>query len=413
MKAKVKYLSILILFVLLAACQRAASTSNNETSLVTKPTTVNDEQSTTDNKRNSQNQNSITFSQNCVSTDEVTTQTQFLTQGILLYTEQAVSDNIPFLSLTKDTNEPLPVPIVGSFSVVSSEGNWLAVYDWRGNGLQIIDSTGVNIIRPWKSEWQNGLKLRWLDENWLVIPSADNPPGELTLYNPFLDQEMKLAPVLPNLYDFETPTKLDRFVLYNKQLSHVLYIGITREEGTMLILRDLEQEQELWQIESLNAFRFPAVWNVDGDYLAVAGYTGGGEMHDKSEIILIDLQGNTRQLTNFSDLFEYTSVNTLSWSPNGKYIASWVRHPQDFEDDTSYSLHLTNTDTFETIDLCIPGGVGGPLVWSPDSRQLAVESGGWMNKNGMTVLDVPSLQARKVVDVPVSLVGWTNWQSPE
>lgn len=72
---------------------------------------------------------------------------------------------------------------------------------------------------------------------------------------------------------------------------------------------------------------------------------------------------------------------------------------------------MINISTLEVINTCVPGGVGGPLAWSPDSQQLAFQSGGWMELNTLMILDLSSFQIGQILDESVSLVGWANWNN--
>ncbi len=301
-----------------------------------------------------------------------------------------------------------------SSTTVAPERQWLTYYDWKnGNQLKIVNSlTEEPIIRPWKAEWRNGLGLHWFDDQWLSVPSAHQSSGSLTLYNPFTDEEKRITPNLPNLYDFQESLVWGDFTVYNKLLSHVLYIGVTREEGNMLILRNLEERQNIWQISHLNAFRFPVKWTPDGTRLAIAGEMDHLD-DDNFEIFLVDLEGNSVQATNLDHTYTTATINELSWSPNGRYLAFWLQERISFEDTTSFRLHILDTETGKTIDTCLPGGVGGPLIWSPDSQQLALEYGEWMKPNALVVLDINSFQAIQVIEpMNLILIGWTNWMAP-
>ncbi len=300
-----------------------------------------------------------------------------------------------------------------SSTIVDPEGQWLAYYAWENEKqLEVFNSlTDEPINRSWKAEWQNGLGLHWFDNQWLSVPSAQHPPGSLTLYNPFTDEEKHLAPDLPDLHNVQASSVWRDFTVYNKLLSHVLYVSVTAEEGRMLVLYNLEDRQPIWKISHLNSFRFPAKWNPDSTRLAVAGEMGNPD-DDNFEIFLVDLEGDSVQVTNFGQTYVAASINSLSWSPDGRYLAFWLQEHISFEDTTPFRLHILNTETGKTVNTCLIGGVGGPLIWSPDSQQLALENGGWMKPSALVVLDVNSSQAVQFTEpMNLILIGWTDWEA--
>lgn len=318
MTTKLKIYVILGALVLLVACQSLDEGSSDKNEDPTQPSVIEFDQISDENDLD---QRDIRFVENCLPVKE-NILSNFLTTGTLLFNRQTSSDYNELWSISRHSDEPKLLPSIAT-ATLSPQGNWLASYNWRdGNVLQIIGSDQViSIEHQWETQWQNGYGLRWLDENWLVIPSASSSPEKLTLYNPFLDQEKFVTTELPNIYVLQPSYQLDGFVLFNKQLSHVLYVATTREDGQMLILLDSEQNQELWHFASPNVRNFPVAWNADGNHLAVAGELESSENLDKFEVFLIDVHGKVKQITQFAEYYSHTSINTLSWSPDGKYIA--------------------------------------------------------------------------------------------
>lgn len=413
-----KLITILLFITVLAACQSnftpSTPVSSENVSVVTPATSVDMLTSDTELLMPTKEPSMAT---RCV-TVESNAPSEFLSDGQIVFWSDPETD-MKGLRLLISNNEQIHLISFEtgiSSTIVDPEGKWLAYYAWEdGNQLEIANSLANKLItRPWKAEWQNGLGLHWFDDQWLSVPSARQPPGSLTLYNPFTDEEKQITPDLPNLYDFRESLVWGDFTVYNKLLSHVLYIGVTREEGNMIILRNLEERQNIWGISHLNAFRFPVAWNPDGTRLAVAGEMGNPD-DDNFEIFLVDLEGNPVQATNLGQTYAAATINKLSWSPNGRYLAFWLqeRISIEIEYTTPFRLHILDTETGKTVDTCLIGGVGGPLIWSPDSQQLALEYGEWMKPSALVVLDVNSAQAMQFTEpMNLILIGWTNWEVP-
>lgn len=338
-------------------------------------------------------------------------QPDFLADGGIVFwsRENARSQGLWFLPTSDNQQHLISSETGASSAVVSPDKKWLAYYPYEAEQLKVIGSVSQDpIIRPWKPDWQNGLGLHWFDNEQLAIPSARHEPGQLTLYNPFTDVEKQITPELPHLYDFRPSSALNDFALYNQPLSHVLYMGITRETGSMLILRDLVHNRELWRFIHPNAFRFPAAWHPDGTKVAIAGEHGDPDI-DNFDIFIVDLQGNVSQETNLSTFYISSRINTLRWSPDGQYLAFWLQNPALREDTVPYRLHILNLETGRLVDTCFPGGVGGPLVWSPDSQQVAFNSEQTMKPGVMMALDVARMEVIQILPESVDLIGWIKW----
>ncbi|KAA3665242.1 MAG: hypothetical protein DWQ04_01605 [Chloroflexi bacterium] len=109
----------------------------------------------------------------------------FLTSGNLLFQKRTEGQHGNLWSLSNRAEKPIIILTKENLSsvVLSSSGKWLAFHVWGSvDEFQIMNSfSDETITRAWKTQWQNGLGLRWLDDSWLVVPSVESPFGELTL----------------------------------------------------------------------------------------------------------------------------------------------------------------------------------------------------------------------------------------
>ncbi|MFH2102432.1 MAG: hypothetical protein ABIJ39_03645, partial [Chloroflexota bacterium] len=79
------------------------------------------------------------------------------------------------------------------------------------------------------------------------------------------------------------------------------------------------------------------------------------------EFYLIDRDGGETQLTDLGAHYDSFFIGCYSWSPDGRYIASW---------GLGSNLAVLDLEENRVVDYCI-GPLGWTPVWSPDSTQIA------------------------------------------
>jgi Tol biopolymer transport system component len=127
--------------------------------------------------------------------------------------------------------------------------------------------------------------------------------------------------------------------------------GMDVPAGT--IVRDVITQKNLWQ--STHGDEGAPAWSPDGSQVAVK---------DDGQLYLVNRSGQAKAL--LPDDIRH-DVWTLTWSPDGKYLAFWNRYQ---ESDSSLTLY--QVETGKVRDYCIKNEYLGPLVWSLNSKELIV-----------------------------------------
>ena len=104
----------------------------------------------------------------------------------------------------------------------------------------------------------------------------------------------------------------------------------------------------------------PVVWSPDRQQLVVT-FTPNTLL---SEYYIVTLNGHFRR--NLSTLNPFTSIDTLAWSPDGRFLTFEVRGSNSV---SVYRTEVSSVD--EAIRLTDSRGVNFGAAWSPDGRQIA------------------------------------------
>ena len=112
------------------------------------------------------------------------------------------------------------------------------------------------------------------------------------------------------------------------------------------------------------------------------------------DIFSISRDGQVRRLTHLTDHYGRLltiSPAGLSWSPDARYLAFWILYPDS--PGLNWELVVYDTTAQKATDYCITnaGGSIRPLdapIWSPDGRQLLVESRDAQGNNRVVILDL-------------------------
>jgi dipeptidyl aminopeptidase/acylaminoacyl peptidase len=188
-------------------------------------------------------------------------------------------------------------------------------------------------------------------------------------------------------------------VVYDPMLKFAIYphtVGTTDQTYTYA-LWDLTKQKLVASLENIftnfparNFYPMPR-WSPDGSHFV---FVGGVFPLDPSsdiyklELYQVDRGGQAEQLTHLSgDVYIWDS--SLSWSPDGRYIAFFIGPPLGAATQKA-QVAVLDTVTLDVTKYCISisfhgfdGGVYGtgfppPPIWSPDSKQFLVED--WYQK---------------------------------
>ena len=164
-------------------------------------------------------------------------------------------------------------------------------------------------------------------------------------------------------------------------------------------------------------------WSSDGNRFAVAPslLSRGGDSYPSYEIFSVTQDGIVSQLTHLSDYYPWVYIADLSWSSDNRYIAFWYSYWVDGENQPYFDtlgdryLGVVDIQTGKTTSYCIHGELNAeigirkfqPPLWSPDSKQLVIQSQvGDDFLNFQTILiDVQENRAYHIAD-NLEPVGW-------
>lgn len=290
--------------------------------------------------------------------------------NIFLWKKQG-SDHSYVLDMTTGVKSPLPSEWRYWEWLVSPNEKWLTFNSDMDPGIVEIMSFQGEIQKTlyWQRGWLQG---GWADDEHLRIFQREIDPTKeiysLTIYNPFTNDLKKLPVDYPDLYTLEAPF----FPLqYDSTLTRLVYpYSVKEEEGFRL--RDIQTGKTLAFVPSFALWSSAPVWSPDGRQVLVTGVAGFPDVNAGSvELFSISYDGEVKQLTDFGTYGANISVNSSSWSPDGKFIAFWMWRDQIGVEH----LAVLNVDTQEVVDYCIPGmdaPLSDPPIWSPDSQQLIV-----------------------------------------
>jgi hypothetical protein len=125
-------------------------------------------------------------------------------------------------------------------------------------------------------------------------------------------------------------------------------------------------------------------------------------------LFLLSAEGETRQLTHYSDNYDFTKIYYPSWSVDRRYIAFWVINPNEEDGFESEHLAVVDTMTGSVRDFCSRGdyeyGLMRP-VWSPDNQFVLVQMDNLEKKEHLElIIDLTSKKVYQVKDARV--LGW-------
>jgi Tol biopolymer transport system component len=280
---------------------------------------------------------------------------------------------------------------------VSPDGKYVSYihYSVRTEEDRLIIATAEGqpiwskVIYDYAWEWFDSERLIHLD-----VPQNGTP--SLFLLNPFTGQRQELRFDYPDSRLF-TNDPSDRWgfgrgglPVYDPTLTRVLYPEcdsqcqdkvIRREGGWPIVLWDLETNQPIARLMTVDSYGTTPVWTPDGKQFVLATTVDPDEWWvPASEFFTMSREGQLRQLTHFRDYSKEVHIpDSYSLSPDGKLLAFWIAiEPNLYED---LRLAVLNIETGEVVNHCIKGDAFADNatepyspVWSPDSTQLLVIS---------------------------------------
>lgn len=199
--------------------------------------------------------------------------------------------------------------------------------------------------------------------------------------------------------------------LYDPRLRAAIYAW-QDESGTGLLLMDLSEADERWISRD-----WPWIieysdsqWRLDGTMAVIAGPPLDPAQGDKTELMLVDIEGNATQLTYLQALPEFDRhenyyLRVPHWSPDGRYIATiLVTDPLGITPLLSGTLLIVDTVAQTVTDYCLTSvSYENPPVWSPAGDQLAFYD---PETKYVNILDLASKQVGTITGAGGGLMGW-------
>lgn len=226
---------------------------------------------------------------------------------------------------------------------------------------------------------------QWFDNDrlWITFGKGKAPDAYTMILNPFTGENNIIQSDFPKIYN-ALPSFWGSFnqsrAIFNPTFNMVLYPSDGR-----IILLDLSNSQIAMSIpDRIGGIGSQPVWSPDGSQFVIDIDSANFSSSPKNEgrnIYLISLDGQ---------IVKYTSINNpdndnfvdYSWSPDGKFIAFWLKVGEVDIEKVIYNLYdlaILDINRRQVTDYCIPAYNSGlfpinPPVWSPDGHYLVVAS---------------------------------------
>jgi dipeptidyl aminopeptidase/acylaminoacyl peptidase len=331
-----------------------------------------------------------------------------------------------------ETNEIMEIskPGEGILDIsISPDGKWIAYESYipstKSDSLVIVDSLGKQVENiPWETEWL--FLSSWLDTNSLLISMKNESSLETStadqfrkflVFNPFTNEHIILEPDLPEIFVAPGFTGLIGEG-FHPDLDHVVYLQGDRAfiEPLHYMLWDIKQKRSLADFEVvLQPTAFPT-WSSDGSKFALAASIKEDiyQTWPAYELYTVNRDGQITQLTQLNNYYPWVYIENYSWSPNGKYIAFWFSWWSGEKPDGELSgkryLAVVDAENNDLTYLCIQGrpGDNGRVespVWSPDGKQLSVESLSSEGNSQVILIDLAQQIAAPIAE-DMTPIGW-------
>lgn len=278
---------------------------------------------------------------------------------------------------------------------VSPDRNLLATSDnlQNANGqfekmvLSILNSR-AEVLEKITFNMPGFSSIRWLDNQNMILYTAQTPEdGTVIFFNPFTREQHNISNDLPDYYieSYLLPG-LSWLIEYSPNLEWGVYLGRTQTGKLGFIIRDFASEQTMWEIADFTGEYQRPIWSSNGDEVALVA---------SGKLYLVNRYGQTKSILNET---QQNQVSNPSWSPDGRYITFW---------NTYDNLMLYDGQSEMVYDLCYKGDHSFPLIWSTDSRQIAIPA--YAGEKSVLV-DIPENKVYTLIAIPEIIypIEWMN-----
>lgn len=288
--------------------------------------------------------------------------------------------------------------------------------------LQVRDVNRLVISRKMLPE-AVGTEVGWVNNEqigFVTVPQdKDHPLDEdfpyvnmaTTFYNPYDVTEITIQPDYPDiqgLYNYYNLGGLSvSGVSYNPTLELAVYKAF--RDSSYIVLWDRVANQEIAKVYEGGQFAYPQ-WSPDGDRVVVTGSNEplGGD----TELYLMSREDGLQQITDLGNEFqEDTEIFSIGWSPDGERVAFMFFSEKS--ECASSCIGILDLATQDVKLYSFPGYIIGfvefpnySLTWSPDSRQLLLNSNpDDREKNSLVIFDIDQQAAYEVAE-NARILGW-------
>jgi hypothetical protein len=274
-------------------------------------------------------------------------------------------------------------------AAVSPDRRWLAYEQISRTDLRqdfvLSSADGRTVaLSPWDETWvQISGGAQWLNDHQVLLRQRRDWYDSLVALNPFTGDVQPLPDDFPGIYPFmhEVGWK----TVFQPTLGQVLYQGY-RGDQAGLTLWDISNSREVVFVpREINPWSRP-VWSPDGTRFAFSNVAPSGDRPTPSppveQLFVGTADGRISQITNMGAHLTRATFGELSWSPDGRTVAFWLRaspidvpvhYPPSPVDnlEPTYRLGIVDAETGAVTLLCIPQGArGGAPAWSPSSTYI-------------------------------------------
>jgi hypothetical protein len=354
-------------------------------------------------------------------------------EGSLLF-----DDNLTIVAINSaSSKELISLESGGSWEIagLNPSGKWFGYLDYPFSldppSLHLISYRGERQTVPVDPHPNGGYlwPVYWVNDETILMVGENAPVALLDAFN----GSWLLEPVnnLPDRY------RDTAGVAFSPDLSLALYVSNLEDaDYKPLTLWDFDQEKEIWRADesfNLSPFLYQAglgntAWSPDSKMVAFTldpTKDHPPELLYKQRLLLVDAR--TGELHEFRNEAEDNSSRTLSWSPDGRYIAIVTglltdpEHPgiiiYDLASDAAVDLcPLRKLDQWH-FDQATGNLYNGDLAWSPDSGYLVFGQGkdALAEDNRISMLNIYTGEVTMLKEGRwIRFIGWSpyDWTAP-
>jgi hypothetical protein len=331
----------------------------------------------------------------------------------------------------KQINEP--GIFLSSFSI-SPNREWIAYresqlndrQEYLVNNLVITDSDHIFYkILQWNDSWAS--VNYWLNNDELVLSlvqaknlGINDDDMNYLVINPITNESRSLTAIFPGIFRESPRPNWDGrgITAFNSEANQVIYLQGNTTGPYYYVLWDMNTQEILASFQVFGEFNAIPRWSNNGTQFALApSLFSKAKSFPSYEIYIGSENGKIVELTKLTDSYPWIYIDDLSWSPDSNRIAFWFSYWEDEQPyfDTKATRYLAIADliTGSVTGYCINGehdaSIGirifNPPLWSPDSKQVIIQSQISQDSFHAILIDIQTQRAYHISENLVP-VGW-------